>query len=98
MAGTQLPFTFFSVGQAQLPARNPAGTRTIQVGGGENLFEIASKYLDDASQWWRISDLNRFPGQPPDFIVSQANTISFPTLLIPPVNPNAVESLVVTGP
>jgi len=67
-----------------LPVRSPAGPTSIAVVGGENLFYIAAKYLGDATQWWRIADLNAFPGVPPDFIVSGPGQ-----LLIPPVNPNA---------
>lgn len=70
----------------QLPVRSPVGVRSIQVVGGENLFYIASKFLNDATQWWRIANLNAFPGFPPDFIVSGPGT-----LLIPPPNTNATQ-------
>lgn len=63
---------------AQLPVRSPQGTRTIEVLGGESLFDIASKYLGDAWQWWRIFDLNAEPGTPPDFIVQAAGTLMLP--------------------
>lgn len=64
-----------------LPIRSAQGATSIEVIGGENLFDIASKMLGDAWQWWRIAELNAVPGEPPDFIVSRAGT-----LLIPPVN------------
>jgi hypothetical protein len=73
----------------QLPARYPTGVLTLQVAGGENMFYLASRYLNDATQWWRIAQLNGFLGQPWDFIVSAANVRTFPSLLIPPINPNA---------
>jgi hypothetical protein len=69
---------------AQTP-RNPTGPQSIQVVGGENLFRLAELFLGDATQWWRIASLNTYPGIAPDFIVQTAGT-----LLIPPVNPNAV--------
>ena len=56
------------------------GWRTINVVGG-NLFQIAAKYLGDATQWNRIAAANNI--QDP-FI----NGI-YMNLLIPPVDPNA---------
>ncbi len=53
--------------------------QTITVAGG-NLFAIAARYLNDATQWLRVA---------------QANNLSDPllqgvtTLVIPPVDPTA---------
>lgn len=55
------------------------GIRKITVAGG-NLFQIASQYLGDWSQWSRIADLNGLS----DFLLTGVTT-----LLIPPVNKNA---------
>lgn len=64
---------------------------TIPIIGGENLFRVAEIYLNDATQWWRIAALNGFPGEQPEFIVSTSDAQRLNnTLLIPPVNPNAV--------
>lgn len=69
---------------AQLPVRAPQGVRTIDVVGGESLFDIASREIGDAWHWWRIFELNSQPGDPPDFIVQNAGT-----LMLPAVNLNA---------
>lgn len=69
---------------AALPIRAPQGARTIDVVGGENLFDIASRELGDAWQWWRIWELNAASGTPPDFIVQFAGA-----LMLPAVNKNA---------
>ena len=47
---------------------------------GSNLFEVAAKYLNDASQWIRIAQLNNLV----DPELSGVNT-----LLLPPVDPSA---------
>jgi hypothetical protein len=69
-----------------LPIRSPTGVRSIDVIGGENLFYIAARYLGSADQWWRIANLNAFPGVQPDFIVAGPGK-----LLIPQTNLNATE-------
>lgn len=76
---------------ASIPVRSPSARRSVQVVGGENLYRIAELYLNDATQWWRISAINNFPGEQPDFIISvnDAQRIGG-ILLIPPINPNAV--------
>ena len=75
-----------------LPARSPTGSSQLSVAGGENLFYIASRNLGDATQWWRISEINSWPGQPPDFIVVDSSVLPNPdTLLIPQFNPNATD-------
>jgi hypothetical protein len=54
-------------------------SQTITIAGG-NLFKLAAKYLQDATQWSRIA---------------QANDLSDPvingltTLVIPPIDPTA---------
>jgi len=53
--------------------------QTITIAGG-NLFQIAALYLNDATQWIRIAELNNLS----DPMLSGLNT-----LLIPDVNPNA---------
>lgn len=53
--------------------------QTITVAWG-NLFQIASHYLNDATQWIRIAELNKLT----DPMLSGLNT-----LLIPDPNPNA---------
>ena len=74
-----------------VPTIAPTAPRTLQVIGGENLFRIAEQYLGDATQWWRISLLNSYPGEEPDFILSQADAQRLGGVLqIPPTNPNAV--------
>lgn len=65
---------------ASLPARNPQGTTTVQVVGGESLFALASRILGDPWQWSRIADLNSVPGIPPDFIVADAGTLLLPAI------------------
>lgn len=71
--------------------RPPITQVTVQIAGGENLFRIAELYLNDATQWYRIADLNSFPGEEPDFIISAADAKRLGGVLqIPPVNPNAV--------
>ena len=54
--------------------------QTIQVAGG-NLFQIAAKYLGDATQWIRIAQQNGLT----DFILPAAPM----ALVIPDVNPQA---------
>lgn len=70
-----------------LPVRSPEGATTIDVVGGESLFDIAGKHLGDPWQWWRIAELNSPPGTPPDFIVRSAGT-----LMIPQDNPNTANN------
>jgi hypothetical protein len=53
--------------------------QTITIAGG-NLFQLAAIYLNDATQWIRIAELNNLS----DPMLSGLNT-----LLIPDVNPNA---------
>jgi hypothetical protein len=53
--------------------------QTITIAGG-NLFQLAALYLNDATQWIRIAELNNLS----DPMLSGLNT-----LLIPDVNPNA---------
>lgn len=72
-----------------LPVRSPTGQTGISVVGGENLFYLASRYLGSADQWWRIANLNAFPGQAPDFIVDASSLPTSGILLIPQSNPNA---------
>ena len=52
----------------------------VTVTGG-NLFQIASKYLGDATQWNRIVLLNNLPPEP--FLTGTH------TLKIPSIDPNA---------
>lgn len=76
---------------AAVPQRNPSARRSVQIVGGENLYRIAELYLNDATQWWRIAALNNYPGEQPDFIISANDAQRLGgTLLIPPVNLNAV--------
>lgn len=52
-------------------------------------MRLAELYLNDATQWWRIAELNSFPGLPPDFIVSSTwAALLNGVLQIPAVNPN----------
>uniref|UniRef100_A0A8J4H8V5 LysM domain-containing protein n=1 Tax=Acidicaldus sp. TaxID=1872105 RepID=A0A8J4H8V5_9PROT len=53
--------------------------QTITIAGG-NLFQLAALYLNDATQWIRIAELNNLS----DPMLSGLNT-----LLIPDVKPNA---------
>jgi hypothetical protein len=46
-----------------------------------NLFALAAQYLGDATQWYRIAQLNGFT----DFLVSGLTT----PILIPPADANA---------
>lgn len=74
-----------------LPTRDPTGTRSVQIVGGENLYRLAELYLNDATQWWRLAALNDFPGEQPDFVISSSDAKRLGgTLQIPPINPNAV--------
>lgn len=52
---------------------------TINVNGG-NLFQIASQYLGDATQWLRIAQLNG---------LSDPQIYGLTSLLIPDVDQNA---------
>ena len=73
----------------KLPAVSPAGQQQVQIIGGENLFRLAELYLNDATQWWRIAELNGFPGEQPDFIISVADAQRLNgTLQIPTIDPN----------
>jgi hypothetical protein len=73
-----------------VPVVFPTAPRTIQILGGENLFRIAEQELGDATQWWRITLLNAFPGEEPDFILSAEDAQRLGGVLqIPPNNPNA---------
>lgn len=51
--------------------------QTIQVAPGANLFQLAARYLDDATQWLRIAQQN---GLSDPFISTQT------ALVIPDVN------------
>ncbi len=51
----------------------------IVVAGG-NLFSLAAKYLNDATQWIRIAQLNQ---------LSDPLLVGVVTLVIPPVDPTA---------
>jgi nucleoid-associated protein YgaU len=74
-----------------MAAISPIAPTSISISGGENLWKIAEEYLGDATQWWRIANLNGFPGQQPDFIISVTDAQRLNGVLqIPPVNPNAV--------
>lgn len=53
--------------------------QTITIAGG-NLFQLAAQYLNDATQWIRIAELNKLS----DPMLSGVNT-----LLIPDLDPNA---------
>jgi hypothetical protein len=54
-------------------------------------MRIAELYLGDATQWWRIANVNNFPGEQPDFILTAADAARLGGVLqIPLVNPNAV--------
>ncbi len=53
--------------------------QTITIAGG-NLFQLAAQYLNDATQWIRIAELNNLS----DPMLSGVNT-----LLIPDLDPNA---------
>lgn len=75
---------------ATLPTLAPVTATIVQVIGGENLMRLAEVYLGDATQWYRIADVNYFPGEPPDFILSAADAQRLNgTLQIPPVDPTA---------
>jgi hypothetical protein len=51
----------------------------ITVSGG-NLFQLASQYLNDATQWYRLAQVNNLPPDP---------MIAGPvTLTIPPPDPS----------
>ncbi len=53
--------------------------RTITVSGG-NLFALAAKYLNDATQWIRIARANG---------LRDPNVTGLQVLVIPPVDPTA---------
>lgn len=57
----------------------PITAKTITVAGG-NLFQIASEYLKDATQWNRIAALNNLT----DFLI-----VGIVALKIPPIDANA---------
>lgn len=76
---------------ASIPKRSPTTQRTVQIVGGENLFRIAELYLDDATQWWRLAEINDFPGEQPDFVITPQDAQRLGgALKIPVLNPNAV--------
>lgn len=54
-------------------------TNSIIVSGG-NLFSIAAKYLNDATQWIRIAQANN---------ISDPQLTGINTIIIPPANPSA---------
>ena len=74
---------------ASTPVRSPTAAKIISIIGGENLMSIAELELNDATQWWRIANLNGFPGEAPDFIISIADAHRLNGVLqIPAINPN----------
>jgi hypothetical protein len=52
---------------------------TVVVSGG-NLFGLAAKYLNDATQWIRIAQANK---------ISDPQLTGINTIIIPSVNPSA---------
>lgn len=67
--------------------------QVVQAFGGQiqvtnaNLFQLASQYLGDATQWNLIADMNGvfFAGGPKDYLLVGAPL----SLSIPPYNPDA---------
>jgi hypothetical protein len=55
-------------------------TSTIVTVAGGNLFAIAAKYLNDATQWIRIAQANK---------LSDPVILGVTVLVIPPVNASA---------
>lgn len=53
--------------------------QSVVVAGG-NLFALAAKYLNDATQWIRIAQANQ---------LADPQLSGVQTLIIPPVNPGA---------
>jgi hypothetical protein len=52
-------------------------TQTILVQPGTTLFEVAAKYLGDATQWFRIAQIN---------IIRDPYSFGAPTMLSLPTN------------